>query len=649
MILGLLLLLVPIPPLGGFLLLALDPYKLDRRAVLALAIAAGCAPLVLFLPFAVAHFTGLIGDRVAPIFTLSVGNYDVDLAMGLTPMSVVAALTVSAVAACVMIYAVDYMSHAMVPDLRRFYALMNLFEAGMLSMVLAADSIVFFLGWELMGLCSFFLISYNMTSPRAFAAGQKAFIITRIADAALLAALLLLFLEAGTVRLDALIPAGVAAENPRGALIAVLLLVGALGKSAQFPFHTWLPTAMAGPTPVSALLHSATMVAAGAVLLARFSPIIAVHPGPAAATAIAGTVTAAFGALCAIAQTDVKRLLAYSSISQIGYMVLAVGIGAPAVAMAHFVVHAIFKSLLFMAAGVMSQTGGGDTAIRSLRGARQSAPIAFWSYAAGAASLAGLPLVTAGWWSKEGILSAAFESGPFGQAVWLVALAGAAMTGVYAFRPVLAAWRPLPPERAQTLRETVFTAVPLSLLGVLSLVGGVLVAPLTAFMGGHPAHPPHWVELAGAAAALLGLAGAVAVTYVPALIKRVARARRLRAGMQMDARYYATFVRPYRRLVRRLSGRDGRWADARLRADDGAVGDPVGMATVALGLWLRRVLLTPFTPDRLDIAWMRTAAGVDGVARKARRLQTGRVRDYALGLAIGLVALLLLAWGTTWR
>ena len=643
-----LLLLVPLPPLGGFLLLALDPYRLDRRAVQAAALAAGCLPLVIFAPLAAAHMTGLMGDQIAPIFTIDVGNYVVALAMGLDPISTVTALTVCVVSACVMVYARDYMSYADTPDLRRFFALMNLFQAGMLAMVLSADSITFFLGWELMGLCSFFLISYNMTSPRAFAAGQKAFVITRIADAALLAALLLLFLEAGGVRLAQLIPAGAETGGVRGELIAALLLIGALGKSAQFPFHTWLPTAMAGPTPVSALLHSATMVAAGAVLLARFAPVIEAHPVTAHATAAFGAVTALFGAACAVAQTDVKRLLAYSSISQIGYMVAAVGIGAPAVALAHFVVHAAFKSLLFMAAGVLSHAGGSGTAIAGLRGTARGAPISFACYTAGAASLAGLPIVTAGWWSKEAILAAAHGAGLAGLAVWAVGLAAAVLTGVYAFRPVLTALRRRP-GGAVRAHEPLLAVGPLVVLAAGALTGGLAVGPLTEFMGGHKPHPPHWVKLAGAAAAFAGLAGAAAVTYAAPLARRLARARKLRAGLQMDARYYALLVRPYRRLVRRLSGREGVWVERLGRPPEGATADPVGQATVAFGLWLRRVALAPFTPDRMDRVWMRGSAAVSRAAGRARQVQTGRVRDYALALAVGLAALLLLGWGMPWR
>jgi NADH-quinone oxidoreductase subunit L len=653
------LLLVPMPPLAGFALLALSPYRMDRRAILSAALVAGCLPLALITPFAVLRLSGTIDDLLAPVFSLHVGRFEVALAMGLNAMSAVVALTVAFISAAVMVYAGGYMSSAGARDQRRFFALMNLFQAGMLSMVLAADSIIFFLGWELMGLCSFFLISYNMTSPRAFAAGQKAFVITRIADAALLAALLLLFLEAGSVRLADLIPAGLAADPARLHLIAGLLLIGAMGKSAQFPFHTWLPTAMAGPTPVSALLHSATMVAAGAVLLAVMAPLIAAYPAPAAATALAGALTALFGAACATVQTDVKRLLAFSSVSQIGYMFLAVGIGAPAVAMAHFVVHAVFKSLLFMAAGVLSHAGGDSTEIRALRGTARIAPIAFLCYTAGAASLAGLPLVTAGWWSKEAILAAAFGAGAFGMAVWGVALTAAVLTGVYAFRPVLTALRK--PERPHLpMREKLSAALPLILLAVLALVGAQVVEPLIHLMGGDKPHPPHWVEIAGAAAAILGLLGAAAVTFVPALSRRVQGARKLRAGLQMDARYYAFLVRPYRRLVRKLSGPEGVWAErlarpasgsgtAVARPPDGSVADPVGTATVLLGLWLWRVVKAPFARDWFDKGWMRGAGQVGGAADKARLLQTGRVRDYALAFVVGLVVLLIMGWAIPWR
>lgn len=232
-----------------------------------------------------------------------------------------------------------------------------------------------------------------------------------IRDATLLAGLLLLFLEAGEIRLDVLIPTGAAKTTANGGLMAFFLLIGAPSKPAQLPFQTWLPTAMAGPTPVSALLHSATMAAAGAIVLVRFAPVFEEWPFVSGIVAVSGVATALFGSACALAQLDIKRLLAYSLISQIGMMVMAVGVGAPEMAMTHFVVHAVFKSLLFMSAGVVAQAGGGSTAIIHMRGAIRRTPIAYWTFTAGAATLVALPIVTARWWSIETILGTVVADG----------------------------------------------------------------------------------------------------------------------------------------------------------------------------------------------------------------------------------------------
>jgi len=386
-------------------------------------------------------------------------------------------------------------------------------------------------------------------------------------------------------------------------------------------------------------------VAAGAILLIRFAPLIEAHPGVAAATAIAGVATAVFGAFCALAQTDIKRLLAYSSISQIGFMLLAVGMGAPGVALAHFVIHALFKSLLFMAAGVLSHAGGGSIQIDSLRGTAYRAPVTFVTYAIGAAALAGLPILSAGWWSKEAILGAAVLAGPFGQFLWLVALGSAALTGVYAYRPVWAALRR--PERAlPPYREHALAIGPMMVLAAASVLGGFLVGPIVRLTGGEVPHPGLGVELMGALAAIAGLFGSLAVTFMPVWAGRIARARRLRAGMQMDAVYYAFLVRPYRRLVRGLSGRGG--VRGGPEPGDGAMGDPIGTATVRLGLWLARAVTTPFLPDRFDTVVMAGSRQTRRAGLWARRLQTGRLRTYAMAFALGLGVLVILGWGMTW-
>jgi NADH-quinone oxidoreductase subunit L len=626
-------LVAPVPALLGFLVLALAPVYLTHREVVAIGVLAGVMPAVIMTPVAAACLALECGGGLIPIMTLDFREAVIDLALQLDRLGALAGSTVSLVGAAVILYSSNYMAGVMTPDLRRFFALMNLFMASMMAMVLAADSIVFFLGWEMMGLCSFFLIAFNMSQPRSVAAGRKAFVMTRIADAALLAALLLMFIEAGSVRIETLIAATLAAEPWKPPLIASLMLVGALGKSAQLPFQTWLPSAMAGPTPVSALLHSATMVAAGVYLLARFAPLFAATPTVAAVTAGAGALTALYGAMTAVGQSDVKRLLAYSSISQIGFMILALGMGAPEAAMAHFIVHAAFKSLLFLAAGDMTRPVGGNTQIAALRGAAYWRPIAFWTYAAGAASLGGLPFVAAGWFSKETILSAVFEHGFYGQALWLVAVIAATFTGAYAFRPVFVGATPARGPRLSWGKPAVWA--PLILLAAASLFGGFAVEPIVRFLGGEPHHGVDLVVYVGVAAAIGGAGFAALVTVFPGLLAIYARRRWLGTGFRIDARYHAVFVRRFRRIVYAVA--DGPFGE-----------DPVGRLPVEIGRRVSTAAIAAVAPDAIDRSWMAFGRALAALWARARALQSGRLRDYALWVALGAAALLMLAWGSSW-
>ncbi|MCB6179929.1 oxidoreductase [Rhodobacter sp. Har01] len=685
----LLLLTIPSIALTGFMLLGLDPLRLRAFEIRVLAILGGVGPLIPMLVFATECFHGSCIGAV-PIFTLVVGESTVALALQLDPLSALVGLTVSIIGAAVILYSVAYMAGTALGDLRRFFALMHLFLAAMLTMVLAGDSIVLFLGWEMMGLCSYLLIAYNTTSAQAIRAGRKAFIMTRFADAMLLAALLLLFLEANSVRLDALIPAGVAAQDGMRPIIAALLLGGAIGKSAQLPLHTWLPSAMAGPTPVSALLHSATMVAAGAVLLIRFAPILAAEPLLQALTAILGAATALFGAASALVQQDVKRLLAYSSISQIGTMMLSIGVGAPQAAAAHFVVHAIFKSLLFLAAGDIAHHSPQGTALAALRGARQRKPLAFLAFLAGAASLAGLPVITAGWWSKEAMLAAVWSAGPI---LWVVALATAVLTAAYATRAALVAAQPAPAAEAaqDDSSDTGYTLFPLAFLGFGALLAGGLVNPIIRFLGGDMPHAPAFTL---AVAAIAPIAGAVlALALAPGAADTPMPAARTggRRASVVDRVLRVLVIQPFVRLVRWVNGQDG------------GVEDPVGTGPARLVVWLRRTLAGPTAPDRadrlykrafvlpflqlvrrlngygsgvvdplgnlparavlrlqraladalapdwIDRWWRRIGAALLSIWTSARRLQTGRVRDHGLAMVAGTAGLLLLAWGYSWH
>lgn len=628
---ALLLLLVPLPALAAFVALGLGPTRLPRGLVRTISLAGGLLPLLVLAPLAYAVLAD--GWRpLVPIFTLHVGPWPIDLALRLDAFSAIVSMVVTAIGAAVFSFSMDYLASAAMAELRRFFALMNLFLTAMLTMVMAGDSITLFLGWELMGLCSFFLIASKVTSRKAVAAGRKAFLITRVADAALLAALLLLFLEAASVRLDRLVVAGLAAPDERRAIIAALMLVGAAGKSAQFPFHSWLPSAMAGPTPVSALLHSATMVAAGAVLLAQFSPLIASVPQVALATAIIGGGTALFAATQAIMEPDLKRLLAWSSVSQIGYMFLAIGVGAPAAGIAHFTVHAIFKSLLFLSAGDMARAAGGDTSVAAVAGMRRTRPLAFFAFAAGAASLAGLPLISAGFWSKEAVLGSAFAGDDAARILWAVALLAAMFTAAYALRPVARGLAPAVREPAHA-PAGLFTRLPLALLGAGSIIGGLLVAPVMRALGSEVPHVPPLPLALAIAAPLAGFAISARLLARPSVAARLDRLRRAERRWSVDALIVIGIARPFARLVRILTGRRGR------------PGDPVGALLPGLLAGLRDTLVGRLAHDPLDRLLMTVVGSVRPAAAGLAQRQPISLRSQSSGLALAMLLIVLMTVG----
>jgi len=681
---------VPVPALVGFIVLSLTPATLSRAVVIAIGVGAAVLPAILFAPVALSCLDGAcVSGAVVPILSIDVGVFVAQIAMSLDPLSMVTGGTVAVVAALVLIYSGAYMGSEPLPELRRYFALMNLFLAGMLAVVFAGDVILLFLGWETIGLCSFMLIAFYTKLPKAVSAGRKALITTRIADTMLLAGLMMLFLSAGTTRLDGMLAAVPSIDPWRLAPIAGLIALGALGKSAQFPFHTWLPSAMAGPTPVSALLHSATMVAAGVILLARLAPLFAAAPEISAMVAMLGILTAAFGALIAVIQPDIKKLLAFSTMSQIGFMVLALGLGAPAVALAHFAIHAAFKSLLFLSAGVMSHASGGSTAIEALRGARYRQPWAFWSFAIGAASLAGLPVITAGWYSKEAVLAAVWSSGPWGVPLWLLAAIAAMLTATYAFRVVFIAGSQSA-DLAAPPWGGLAVLVPLVVLATVAVVGGLSVGALISFAGGPPEDIPLLLALLGAAAPILGVLLARRFVRRPRELERIAaRLRHVRA-FRIEILYYYYFVRRFRHVATVLGNAEGTEAVAQAAAlrredidvpgtvaDDPAArafgvdatkpdfiarvtdgqtpmvrlvsGDPVGRILIAVARVFVGSFVARFSPDQIDRAWMGFAGGFGHAWAQARRIQTGRVRDHSLWIALGCVGLLLFAWGTSWR
>ncbi|HZK67742.1 MAG TPA: NADH-quinone oxidoreductase subunit L, partial [Chloroflexota bacterium] len=354
------------------------------------------------------------------------------------PLTAVMLVVVTFVSALVIFYSQGYMHGD--PGYSRYFAFISLFCMSMLGLVLANSLLTLYIFWELVGLCSYLLIGFWYQKPAAAAAAKKAFLVTRLGDFGLLAGILMLWSRAGTLeftRLEAMIAAG---QFDAGflSLVGVLLFCGAVGKSAQFPLHVWLPDAMEGPTPVSALIHAATMVAAGVYLVARTFPIFEAGHGALTVVMGIGAFTAIFAASMALVNNDIKRVMAYSTVSQLGYMFLALGVGARGAAVFHLMNHAFFKALLFLAAGsVIHALGSQD--LRFMGGLRGRMKITSTTMLIAALSLSGFPLLTSGFWSKDEILAAAYAKGEY--LVFGVALLTAFLTAFYMFRAwFLAFW-----------------------------------------------------------------------------------------------------------------------------------------------------------------------------------------------------------------
>ena len=501
-------------PLLGALINMLAGPHLSRRACQWVA----CGAVWLSFVDALAAFLCSSG---APFATelfrwMSAFDFNAPVALYYDSLAAVLCLMVTFVAGTIHLYATGYMAEDR--DYVRFFVLLNLFVFAMLLLLLADSLPLLFLGWEGVGFCSYGLIGFWYREEANATAGRKAFIVTRIGDVAFGVAIFWLFSLFGTTLISEINTMGNIIPVGTVTILGLLLLGGAIGKSAQVPLMVWLPDAMAGPTPVSALIHAATMVIAGVYLLGRFLPFLAWSPAVPAVIACIGGLTAFFAATCALAQTDLKRLLAYSTMSQIGFMMLGVGSGAVVAATFHLLVHAFFKALLFMGAGAVIAHAGHEQDIFRMGGLRRTLPRTFWPFLVGAACLAGFPL-TGGFFSKDAILLAVYLQGGVVYRVLLVlAEFTALLTAVYTFRmvyvvfggePGRAAHHPVPRIMENTLPP----------LAVLALFGGLLDLPgyvgeggwLSHFLApaaGPAAHATGWLELVmQLVAAILALAG----------------------------------------------------------------------------------------------------------------------------------------------
>jgi NADH-quinone oxidoreductase subunit L len=555
---------------------------------------------------------------------IAVSGFTPQIAFYLDALSGLMILVVAFVSFLIHLYSAEFMSTD--EGYSRNFAYMNLFVASMLVLVLADNLLFLYLGWEGVGLCSYLLIGFWYRDPVNGLAARKAFIVTRVGDTAMAIGLFVLFTNLGTLEIQPLMRQAVA-HWPVGSGLpiaaAALLLGGALGKSAQLPLQTWLPDAMAGPTPVSALIHAATMVTAGVYLIARTHVLYVLAPPVQTAVAVIGALTLLLAGFSALNQTDLKRILAYSTISQVGYMFLALGVGAWSAAIFHFMTHAFFKALLFLSAGVIVQRLGDEHDIFKMGGLRQRLPLAFWSFLIGSISLAALPLIDAGFYSKDLILWEAWSDGALGPWLWSAGLVGAFLTAIYIFRAVFVVF--FGPVRLEPTGPTGWrVAVPLVVLSILALVGGFVEIP--PYLGNVPAFsrlmqsalpaPPSTVT-AGSSPELILSAIAALVAVLGVAIAYIAFRRRpafLQAMVQspagLDLQYFWE------------TGWGFDWLYERL--------------LVRPFLWLARKDQSDF----VDSFYTGLAVLSRAAYRQLSASETGRVRRYAAGITAGSIVLI---------
>lgn len=619
--------LIPLLPLVAFLVLGLAGARIKENAHL-VAVPAVILSLLLSVSALVEIAQGSVIS--VPLYTwLTSGNLNIHIGLYIDRLTAVMLLLVTIVSSLVHVYTIGYMHGE--PGYARFFSYIALFTFSMLMLVLADNLLQLFVFWEAVGLCSYLLIGHWYERASACSAATKAFIVNRVGDFGFILGLLLVWYSFDSLNYHEIFPAAHETANltmnvlgPFGGtweisvftLICLLLFTGAIGKSAQVPLHVWLPDAMEGPTPISALIHAATMVTAGVFMVARLAPLYNLSPTAMNVVALVGAATMVLGATIALTQTDIKRVVAYSTVSQLGYMVMACGLGAYTSGMYHLLTHGAFKALLFLGCGSVIIALHHEQDMRHMGGLKDKLPITYWTFVIGSLALAGFPL-TAGFFSKDDILVSAWSSGDLGQVLTLLGLLTALLTAFYSFRLVFVTFWGLShvdPHHASHIHEPSQTiTIPLLILAVFSILTGYLGIPSflePVFSTGSEAAAPHGSDglMIMAAATAMGLIGIAAAYYVyvlnPHLPDRFAQEwKSLYQGSlnkwYVDEAYDRAFVRPTFTAASEL------WKRIDVNVIDGAVN---GVArAVAWGGWLLRLV------------------------------QSGQTQHYALAMAVGIV------------
>ena len=474
-----LVMLVPLLPLVGFLVISLNVNRLSHSVASVLS----CGSVLISFLIAVVLFFQLLGlpaeqrSLHTVLFEwIVVGNFSAQISFLIDPLSSLMLLIITGVGFLIHVYSIGYMHDD--AAFNRFFSYLNLFVFFMLVLVMGSNYLLMFVGWEGVGLCSFLLIGFWFKNKDYTNAANKAFIMNRVGDLGLILGVILIFTQFGSIQYsEVLASAGLQGSSAKLTLITILLFIGAMGKSAQLPLYTWLPDAMAGPTPVSALIHAATMVTAGIYMVARNNVLYTLSPISMHLVLVVGLVTALFAATIALAQNDIKKVLAYSTVSQLGLMFVALGVGAYASGIFHMTTHAFFKALLFLAAGSVIHGLQGEQDIRKMGGLKKYLPITYTVFFIGVVAIAGIPPF-AGFFSKDEILAKAFEHSPM---VWALALLTSLLTVFYMFRLLFLTF--FGSTRASEkvvhhIHESPKSmTIPLMVLAVLSVVGGWMGIP----------------------------------------------------------------------------------------------------------------------------------------------------------------------------
>lgn len=570
---------------------------------------------------------------------ISVGALEVSAGFVIDHISAIMVLVVTGVGTLIHLFSVGYMSHDERPS--KYFAYLNLFLFNMLLLILGDNLLLMFVGWEGVGLCSYLLIGFWFTDADKAAAGMKAFITNRIGDAGFILGIFTLFFLYGTVNFQELIgllpkAAEIGWTGPI-TLACLFLFVGAAGKSAQIPLYVWLPDAMAGPTPVSALIHAATMVTAGVYMIVRLNPLFLLAPNALHVIAVIGALTALMAATIGLAQWDIKKVLAYSTVSQLGYMFLACGVGAFGAAMFHLMTHAFFKALMFLGSGSVIHAMGGEQDIRKMGGLKKYLPVTYFTFTLGWLAIIGVPPFS-GFFSKDEILWQAYSSPLGNRNLWIIGAITAACTAFYMTRLMaLTFWgKSRVPAGVHPHESPVSMTLPLVVLGILSVIGGFIGIPhvLGAILPGHPGNwLEHWFE-----GFIFTPHSAPAAPYSSTMELSLMVFSVLLAGFFALLAYRFYIEAPDRpaRFVRRIKGLYPLVAN-KYFVDEfyfGKIIDP--LVSISRGLW---AYVDVGFIDRLTNV---VSDSVKGVGSVVRTLQSGNLQQYALFIAMGVAATIFL-------